>query len=73
MATRIVVAVSPTSVPAALATGEAPVVSGADAAPEAAAEVAAADELLVLPLLLPDELHPAASMTAAARAAISPA
>jgi hypothetical protein len=71
----MVVAVSPTSVPAALATGEAPVVSGADPAPEGAAEVAAADELLVLPvpLLLPDELHPAASVTAAASAAISPA
>src|SRR5580693_5714649 len=62
MPTFMVVAVSPTSVPAALATGEAPVLAGADPLAEAAAEVAAAD-VLVLPLLLLDELHPAASRT----------
>lgn len=83
MAIRMVVAVSPTSVPAALATGEAPVGSGTveSAEPDAAgaAEVAAADELaallpaLLLVLLLLDELHPAASMTAATRPAIRPA
>jgi hypothetical protein len=74
MATRMVVAVSPTSVPAALATGEAPVVAGADPVAEAAAEVAAADALPVLPLLvLLDELHPAASTIAATSPAISPA
>jgi hypothetical protein len=72
MPTFMVVAVSPTSVPAALATGEAPVLAGADPLAEAAAEVAAAD-VLVLPLLLLDELHPAASRTAAARAATSAA
>ena len=74
MPTFMVVAVSPMSVPAALATGEAPVVSGADPAAEAAAEVAAADALAVLPLpLLLEELHPAASRIAATRPAISPA
>jgi hypothetical protein len=74
METRIVVAVSPTSVPAALATAEAPVVLGADPVPEAAAELVPADELLVVPpLLLLDELHPAASRTAAVSAAIRPA
>jgi hypothetical protein len=69
----MVVAVSPTSVPAALATAEAPVVAGADPVLEAAAEVAAADEPLVVPVLLLDELQPVATRTAAARAAISPA
>jgi hypothetical protein len=72
MPTFMVVAVSPTSVPAALATGEAPVLAGADPLAEAAAEVAAAD-VLVLPLLLLDELHPAASRTAAASTATSAA
>jgi hypothetical protein len=72
--TFMVVAVSPMSVPAALATGEAPAVSGADPAAEAAAEVAAADALAVPPLpLLLEELHPAASRIAATRPAISPA
>jgi hypothetical protein len=74
MPTFMVVAVSPTSVPAALATGEAPAVSGAEPVPEAGA----AAELLVLvlvlvPLLLLDELHPAASRTAASSAVITPA
>jgi len=74
MPTFMVVAVSPTSVPAALATGEAPVVAGVDPVPEAGAEVAAAAEVLVLPLLLLlDELHPAASRTAASSAVITPA
>ena len=76
-ATRMVVAVSPTSVPAALATADAPVVAGADPVPEAADEEAAADEPPVLlvppPLLLLDELHPAASRTAASSAVITPA
>jgi hypothetical protein len=69
--TFMVVAVSPTSVPAALATGEAPVVAGADPLDEAASEVAAADVLVLLLLL--DELHPAASRIAAASTAISAA
>jgi len=68
MPTLTVVAVSPTSVPgAADPAGEAACVP--DAGAEAADEVAAAGELLLLLL----ELHPAASRTAAARAAISPA
>jgi hypothetical protein len=62
MPTFIVVAVSPTSVPGA-----------ADVAGEAADEVAAADGLLLpLLLLLLAELHPAASRTAAASAAVTP-
>jgi hypothetical protein len=81
IATRTVVAVSPMSVPAALATGEAPVGSGVVPVPEAAPELVAVDPLvllLVLPpllVLLPllDELHPAATTTAATTAAIMPA
>src|SRR6516165_4316264 len=65
MATWMVLAVSPTSLPeAADPAGEAACVGDAD--PDA---VAAADELL---LLLEEELHPAASRTAATIAAITP-
>src|SRR6516164_3194587 len=64
MATWMVLAVSPTSVPeAADPAGEAACVADAD--PDA---VAAADELL----LLLEELHPAASRTAAISAAVTP-
>ena len=64
IATWTVLAVSPTSVPgAADPAGEAACVADAD--PDA---VAAADELL----LLLEELHPAASRTAATIAAITP-
>jgi hypothetical protein len=62
----MVVAVSPTSVPGAVPPVEAAWVP-VDADAAAAAEVAADDELL----LLLEELHPAASRTAAARAAIT--
>jgi len=60
MPTRMVLAVSPMSLPGAVPAGEAACVLDAD--PEAAGEL----------LLLLVELHPAASRTAAASAAISP-
>ena len=66
MATWMVLAVSPTSVPeAADPAGEAACVADAD--PDA---VAAADELL---LLLEEELHPAITRTAATAATATPA
>ena len=68
--TLMVVAVSPTSLPGAVPAGEADGEAAADDGAAADDEVAAAGELL---LPLPEELHPAASRTAASSAVTSPA
>jgi hypothetical protein len=74
MPTLMVVAVSPTSLPGAVPAGEADAEVAADDEVAADGEVAADDEVAGADdevVLL--ELHPAASRTAAAMAAVSPA